>query len=536
MISRNIYAAQDYATRAIYKESKPNDVLQDRTMASMTGVLQQLGFLATYSAQIFDGVYAIAKQTDARMKKVTTKLTALQREVPRLETLAAGKSPSDFVLNSESSFRRDYKVSSQLFTKETRPAHVKIQYDSVNQPPRVHLLDPFQPEGSESCMKKYSDPEFFFREWLREEEKKLAIAKEAKKQRRRERRQRKKQSKRIQVQRMDVRNYEVDETDGTRSRNDENLFETADEASAKRLQNLGPPSRRRTGEDDDSLGITTPSPNRAPPGRPSPPVPKKQPSFGGPSRAPPSRPQPQRRSPRTPPPVVGGPAASPRRKPPVPGSPRRRAPEPTIASPQTEAVKEAPQVGVATSGTVSLGPGQCRVADHPQYEKYFKQLKKGVLPRMAIERNMIMLQLRTELLDTPDLPVSIDSPPTMSPVAKKKRVKAKTKTNTRRSAPRKGLTLQEQLKGFDRSKLVKARPVKAKKSGGRDSILEQIRRGMKLKDSKKRKLKKKKEPEQPSGMNSDIARVMKERYGVLHGGDSDSDDEDWNSDDSEFDW
>lgn len=158
MISRNIYAAHDYALRDLYKESLPKDVLQDTTMASMTGVLHQLGFLATYSAQIFDGIYEIAKQTDSRLKRITTKLTTLQREVPTLEKMFAGGSPTDFKENSEQACRRDYIVSSQLFTKETRPAHVKIQYDSINQPPRVSLLDPYQPEGTEPCLCKYSDP------------------------------------------------------------------------------------------------------------------------------------------------------------------------------------------------------------------------------------------------------------------------------------------------------------------------------------------------------------------------------------------
>ena len=60
---------------------------------------------------------------------------------------------------------RERVISRQLFTKENRPQHIAETYESCKAPPAVHLLDPYDKNGA--CSAKYSDPEFFFREWCR---------------------------------------------------------------------------------------------------------------------------------------------------------------------------------------------------------------------------------------------------------------------------------------------------------------------------------------------------------------------------------
>lgn len=275
------------------------------------------------------------------------------------------------------------------------------------------------------------------------------------------------------------------------------------------------PSQTRQNEQTETLAPVRAAPSRPDkPSRVTPPAP-----VAAPARTAPSRPEPS----RSPPAVMADPASSPRRNVPQPST-HIETPSPNITEP----------VVAKSSGPV-VGPGECIAKEHPLYSKYFMQLSKGLLPRMAIERNMIMLQLSTSILDTPNQVISIDNPPMATPVKKVVKKKAIAKKNG--SAPKKkAMTLQEQLAGFDRSKLAKAKIVKSKKLSGRDSILDQIKKGMILKDSKKRKLKAKKAPEKGSreGMNNDIAAVLKERYAVLHGQGSESEDS-WASED-EDDW
>ena len=146
---------------------------------------------------------------------------------------------------------------------------------------------------------------------------------------------------------------------------------------------------------------------------------------------------------------------------------------------------------------------------------------------------MTMLGLDTSVLDTPisswdrrpRWPRPRAPPPASGGGARPKKKKKK-----------KGMTLQEQLASFDRSKL-QATVIQKPRPSERDSILDQIRKGLELKDAKKRKLRAKPKEviSERQQAKNDVARKLAERYAVLHGGDDDDSDGSWCSDE-EDDW
>jgi len=170
MISRHIYAAHEYADNDFYQKPDPKTAMQDVSMAKMTGVLKQLGNLAVYSSHIFDGVFQMAKETDERLDGVSRKVVGLQQDVtaePRLESLAAGgKGPKYYKDIQEPKMEgREFELVRNLFVTTSRPKHVQAQYKrTCTPPPDFTALDEFQTDGR-PCVARFSDPQFFFREW-----------------------------------------------------------------------------------------------------------------------------------------------------------------------------------------------------------------------------------------------------------------------------------------------------------------------------------------------------------------------------------
>ena len=65
------------------------------------------------------------------------------------------------------------------------------QFDEIAPPPNLIALDRFTEDGMPSQLTKFSDPDFFFREWAKAEEARNAREQEMKKMRKRKRKERK---------------------------------------------------------------------------------------------------------------------------------------------------------------------------------------------------------------------------------------------------------------------------------------------------------------------------------------------------------
>ena len=54
----------------------------------------------------------------------------------------------------------------ELLTKRTRSTMILATYNQCKPPPLVALLDDYSGNGEGACLKKFSDPGFFFDKWL----------------------------------------------------------------------------------------------------------------------------------------------------------------------------------------------------------------------------------------------------------------------------------------------------------------------------------------------------------------------------------
>ena len=92
-----------------------------------------------------------------------------------------------------------YVPISNLFTPDNRPDDVVSQFDEIAPPPNLIALDRFTEDGAPSQLTKFSDPDFFFREWAKAEEARNAREQEMKKMRKRKRKKQK-ETERLQTE------------------------------------------------------------------------------------------------------------------------------------------------------------------------------------------------------------------------------------------------------------------------------------------------------------------------------------------------
>eukprot|EP00936_MAST-01D_sp_MAST-1D-sp1_P002469 g2469.t1 len=202
IVKRSIFHAQCYASPDLYADTTPDSALVDVNMARMTGVLHQLGFLSTYATEMFDDLFKMAKGVTDRTKKVSVRVKEAQEQLPGMEQWLNGAPARDdaggpvFHVPSGKLERDDQAEMQQFqqqFTPESRPNPIRMRFAECDPPPALSSLDEYVSDGP--CLKKFSNPQFFFDEWIREETKrqeKLADERAERKRQRRARREREK--------------------------------------------------------------------------------------------------------------------------------------------------------------------------------------------------------------------------------------------------------------------------------------------------------------------------------------------------------
>ena len=80
-----------------------------------------------------------------------------------------------------------------LFTKATRDPMLAASYRDCYGPPNVSSLDEYSEGGAGSCLKKYSNPDFFLERWLQHEQERLQEEKNRRAKRRKKKKKRKKE-------------------------------------------------------------------------------------------------------------------------------------------------------------------------------------------------------------------------------------------------------------------------------------------------------------------------------------------------------
>ena len=204
--ARALATPLSYAAPQIYEGSPDDEVLESLAFADLTGVLRQLGLLAKFSSEIFQGLFDDAAALDASMEDAAERLRAVQQQV--ITQSAAGgdvmmiPSPNTYDMDDERgriSHEEDEDTARmQFFTPDRRDATLTKIYEQCMPMPALHKLDSTVPvakgsgnvlsRAAATCSSRYSNPNFFFEKWLEAEEKRQL----AEKQRRDEMRARRK--------------------------------------------------------------------------------------------------------------------------------------------------------------------------------------------------------------------------------------------------------------------------------------------------------------------------------------------------------
>ncbi|KAL0310627.1 UNVERIFIED_CONTAM: protein SCAR3 [Sesamum angustifolium] len=169
--------------RAVDKED-PKDILDGVAVAGLVGVLRQLGisrmfllksveygkemtfhFLyGAFSAEVFHGLQEEVTRTSSRSRKLMARVQRIEAAVSPLEkAVLAQRSHLHFAYTAGSNWRTRIRCEQNHFVSSDVPQFIMNSYEDSRGPPRLHMLDRFDPGGPGSCLKRYSDPTFFNR-------------------------------------------------------------------------------------------------------------------------------------------------------------------------------------------------------------------------------------------------------------------------------------------------------------------------------------------------------------------------------------
>ncbi len=152
----------------------------------MVELMTQIGQVSQYAADIFEGLAHEAKEVNVRISNITTRVENIENLLPALDTTFASSDPAVFYTTTvESNWKRQDIITDRLFSAENRPAPIeKIRQQAFVQP-SVQMLNHL---SSIDCKKLYSDPDFFFDQWLAEKEKEFMRDKETKSKKKKKKR------------------------------------------------------------------------------------------------------------------------------------------------------------------------------------------------------------------------------------------------------------------------------------------------------------------------------------------------------------
>lgn len=142
-----------------------------------------------------------ASVTAQRIQQLSERTAALEEYLPHVEDIYERTAPGVFYrTNVETSWRREDKITFNIFSSDNRPQPIEKVRESAYPPPMVSLLDDI---SGRSCLKIYSDPDFFLRQWLEEDARISASRTQGKKKTKKRRKQRRANQQEIQT--MDVK-------------------------------------------------------------------------------------------------------------------------------------------------------------------------------------------------------------------------------------------------------------------------------------------------------------------------------------------
>ena len=73
IIKREIVNPLAIANPELYEDSTEDSCLDDTNIAALTGILGQIGYLASYATELLDGLFRIADEVQERIVMVTSR-------------------------------------------------------------------------------------------------------------------------------------------------------------------------------------------------------------------------------------------------------------------------------------------------------------------------------------------------------------------------------------------------------------------------------------------------------------------------------
>eukprot|EP00616_Rhizochromulina_sp_CCMP1243_P000867 CAMPEP_0118974316 /NCGR_PEP_ID=MMETSP1173-20130426/11182_1 /TAXON_ID=1034831 /ORGANISM="Rhizochromulina marina cf, Strain CCMP1243" /LENGTH=539 /DNA_ID=CAMNT_0006924033 /DNA_START=77 /DNA_END=1693 /DNA_ORIENTATION=+ len=537
LIQRHIAYPLSYPNEAIYKNSPAQDMLADTHFGSMVGVLNQLGYLSTFASSIFSDLFREAEELKARMETADARTTALVSQIPQVVSQVSSLSTPQLLSYDSVTVERQLETTTAKFklSNDTIPAQLKAIYESpqlVQPPPDFTAVEavllPQQKEDNGSCAEKFSNPKFFEKQWLEEQEQRLMQLAEEKAKRKAERKAQKEEERRNGGKKGQKKLKSSGKKLNWRDRmkvEDEMLFEsssTGTSAASSAFGNLvsrTPTGQRRSVKaDKDMMTQAPPSALGAGGGAPPPPPPPAPavPASFSVGAAPPPPPPPSAMQ-------GGGNAygAS------AMGSSAYAQPPPPPGGPSSTS-------GLSAGGPAFVqppppprpkGPPVMKVKDDPMYAKYFKMLQFGIAEGAA------KLKMEADGVDPSALDLDPDSP---SPNAVAAGGGAASMPGDLMGGGGTG-SLLDQIKGTTGMRLRKVDHVERPKPppDPRSNLLDAIKLGNKSlkkvtrEDSMRAK---QPEPDASRGFNMEVLdrlNAMRNALGNDSDDDSDEDDDDW---------
>lgn len=195
---RQVLDPFEYAHPGLYEHSAPSDVLDDTSFACVTGAIGQVAQVAAFATEIMDNVLRVADETRLRIEAARGKAEDLADSLLEVEDrVREAAKRKGFSCNTVVKRKHERKIPT-IMTKATNDDAVIAQYFTCSLPPELWKFDDTM--GAGAVMERFSNPNYFFREWLQaetkrqQEEKRQRIEeKKAAKKKKRERKQKEKE-------------------------------------------------------------------------------------------------------------------------------------------------------------------------------------------------------------------------------------------------------------------------------------------------------------------------------------------------------
>jgi hypothetical protein len=183
----------EHVNHTAYTSGKPGGVvLQSVNVASMVGCIQQIALLADYATEIFENLQQTTRTIHDRVCDISNRTVVLNNQIPEIQRAVLERNVSTLVSGSKKS---EVSPETQMLTPITRPRQISLRYVLMNSIPKVDEMDQYltleELEAKGKCANMYSNPLFFFNEWVRVENSRQQLIQEEKEKKKREKQERK---------------------------------------------------------------------------------------------------------------------------------------------------------------------------------------------------------------------------------------------------------------------------------------------------------------------------------------------------------